>query len=87
MTARTETLHGVRILSLIIALTDNETTMEAAGVQCRGWSGTRPSRRMEEFRQHVELMFSGPLSAKEEEQKCSYLLLWIGEKGRDIFNT
>ncbi|KAJ8332643.1 hypothetical protein SKAU_G00424320 [Synaphobranchus kaupii] len=32
-------------------------------------------------------MFSGPLHAKEEEEKCSYLLLWIGEKGRDIFNT
>ena len=21
------------------------------------------------------------------EDKCSYLLLWIGDKGRDIFNT
>lgn len=32
-------------------------------------------------------MFSGPLKQKTEEQKCSFLLLWIGDKGRDISNT
>jgi len=32
-------------------------------------------------------MFSGPLSDKTEAQKVSYLLLWTGEKGRDIFST
>ena len=39
------------------------------------------------FRQHVELMFSGPLHKLKEEEKCSFLLLWIGEKGRDVYNT
>jgi len=32
-------------------------------------------------------MFGGPYKSKSEEQKCNYLLLWIGETGRDIFNT
>ena len=32
-------------------------------------------------------MFSGPLKGKTEEENCSYLLLWIGEKGRDVYNT
>ena len=32
-------------------------------------------------------MFSGPLATKKEEEKCSYLLIQCGEKGRDIANT
>lgn len=34
-----------------------------------------------------ELMFSGLLTAKKEEEKCSYLLIWWGDKERDIANT
>lgn len=29
----------------------------------------------------------GPLKSKSEEKKVSYLLLWVGEKGRDVYNT
>ena len=36
---------------------------------------------------HTALMFSGPLKAKTEEEKVSYLLLWVGDKGRDIRHT
>jgi len=32
-------------------------------------------------------MFSGPLAAKKEEEKCSYLLIWYAQKGRAIANT
>ena len=32
-------------------------------------------------------MSEGPLNGKTEAQKISYLLLWVGEKGRDIFST
>ena len=38
------------------------------------------------FEQHAR-MFVGPLSDKTEIQKVSYLLLWIGEKGRKMFST
>ena len=37
--------------------------------------------------QHSELMFSGPLRRLDEEAKVSFLLIWVGEKGRDIWNT
>ena len=39
------------------------------------------------FRQNAELTFSGQLNEKSEEEKCSYLLIWVGEKGRDIYKT
>ena len=39
------------------------------------------------FKQYADLMFSGPLKDKSEAEQCSYLLFWVGEKGRDIFNT
>ena len=32
-------------------------------------------------------MFNGPLANKEEEVQCNYLMLWIGETGRQIFST
>ena len=32
-------------------------------------------------------MFSGPLKSRQEAEKCSYLLIWVGQKGRDIYNT
>ena len=51
------------------------------------WDSPNLPGEWKRFRQHVDLMFSGPLSSKKEEERCSYLLLWIGEKGRDIFNT
>ena len=36
---------------------------------------------------HVELIFSGPLSNKQEEEKVSYLFLWISEEGRQIYKS
>ena len=39
------------------------------------------------FKQHVEFTFGGPLKKKSEEEKCNYLMIWVGEKGRDVFNT
>ena len=35
----------------------------------------------------MELIFNGRLNAKSEEEKVAYLLLWIGEKGRDVHAT
>ena len=39
------------------------------------------------IRDHAEFMFKGPLANKEEEVQCNYLMLWIGETGRQIFST
>ncbi len=51
------------------------------------WEATNLPEAWRKFQQHAELMFSGPLKKKGEDEKFSYLLLWVGEKGRDIFNT
>ena len=32
-------------------------------------------------------MFDGPLKKKDEEEKCAFLMLWVGEKGRSLFQT
>lgn len=63
--------------------------MDFAGVPMPqiNWDSLDLPGEWKKFKQHAELMFSGPLKKKEEEEKCSYLLLWSGEKGRDIFNT
>ena len=39
------------------------------------------------FKQHVQFMFDGPLKGKNEETKCNYLMIWVGNKGRDIYST
>ena len=39
------------------------------------------------FKQHCEFTFCGPLKQKSEEVKCNYLMLWVGDKGREIYST
>ena len=63
--------------------------MDLAEVQCpqMDWEAEKLPERWKRFRQHGELKFSGPLFRKKEDEKCSYLLIWCGEKGQDIVNT
>lgn len=51
------------------------------------WDSSNLPEQWEKFMRHTELMFSGPLKDKTEEEKVSYLLLWVGDKGRDIRHT
>ncbi|XP_069129346.1 uncharacterized protein [Argopecten irradians] len=51
------------------------------------WCKTDLVTAWKSFKQHVEFMFSGPLKKKGEVEKCSYFMLWIGEKGRNIYST
>ena len=39
------------------------------------WESENLPERWKRFRQHVELMFRGPIATKKEEEKCSYLLI------------
>jgi hypothetical protein len=39
------------------------------------------------FQQHCEFAFGGALEGKSEEQRCNYLMIWVGEEGRDVYNT
>ena len=49
-------------------------------------SGDLPSA-WKAFKQHCEFTFGGPLKQKSEEIKCNYLMLWVGDKGREIYST
>ena len=49
-------------------------------------SGDLPSA-WKAFKQHCEFTFGGPLKQKSEEVKYNYLMLWVGDKGREIYST
>ena len=51
------------------------------------WSATDLPAAWQAFREHVTFMFDGPLSDSQEAQKCNYLMLWIGAKGREVYKT
>ena len=51
------------------------------------WDSGNIEENWKKFLQHAKSMFSGTLVSKSEEQHVSYFLIWIGEKGRDIYNT
>ena len=51
------------------------------------WDSRNLQEEWRKFRQHADLMFAGPLNKNSEAEKCAYLLIWSGEKGREIYNT
>ena len=51
------------------------------------WESGNIPEAWKKFKQHLQLMFKGPLKGKSEEEKCAYLLLWVGENGRDVYNA
>ena len=51
------------------------------------WDASNLAKEWKKFKLHVELIFKGPLKSKSEEEKVSYLLLWIGQQGRDVYKT
>ncbi|XP_021368026.1 uncharacterized protein K02A2.6-like, partial [Mizuhopecten yessoensis] len=51
------------------------------------WEASNLPEQWRKFQSHVRLIFDGPLADKAEEIKVNYLLLWIGDKGREIRNT
>jgi hypothetical protein len=61
--------------------------MELGACPSIDWDATNLKVAWSHFKQHTELMFTGPLSGKEDAVKCSYLLIWAGQKSGDIFNT
>ena len=57
--------------------------MDLAGITppSFNWDDTNLPEQWQKFKRHVELVFSGPLKSKTEEEKVSYLLLRMGDKG------
>lgn len=44
-------------------------------------------KRFQLFKQKCDLIFAGPLADKQEEYKVRMLLLWVGDKGLEVYNT
>jgi hypothetical protein len=54
---------------------------------CINWDSRNLQEEWRKFKQHADLMFAGPQNKNSEAEKCAYLLIWAGEKGREIYNT
>ena len=44
-------------------------------------------REWSKFKQHCEFVFKGPLANKSEPEKVAYLMTFIGDKGREMYET
>ena len=51
------------------------------------WNAPDPITAFAKFKQKCQLMFSSVLKDTDDEEKVSYILLWSGEKGLDIYNS
>ena len=61
--------------------------MLSGAVPRMDWEAQDLESAWKTFKQHADFMFSGPLKEKSEPGQYSYLMLWVGEKGRTIFST
>ena len=62
------------------------TAMSFASPQMN-WDAPDPITAFARFKQKCQLMFSSVLKDADDEEKASYILLWSGEKGLDIYNS
>ena len=51
------------------------------------WQTDNLATEWRRFRQHCDFTFNGPLATKTEGQKVNYLMTYIGDKGREIYET
>ena len=51
------------------------------------WDAPDPITAFARFKQKCQLMFSSVLKDADDEEKVSYILLWLGENGLDIYTT
>ena len=77
------------ILTVLLADTLFTSVGKLLGIQLpqMDWNGSDLPTAFKSFKQYCQLIFDGPLNQKEEKVKATYILLWIGEEGRKIFNS
>ena len=51
------------------------------------WNSRNLHEEWKQFQQHATLMFKGPLKRANQEEQSAYLLIWVGNTGREIFNS
>ena len=57
------------------------------GISERDFENGNIAENWKRWRQTMRLMLQGTLSKKDEKQQCGYFLLYLGQNGRDIYNT
>ena len=56
-------------------------------VPSMNWQASDLDREWSRFKQHCEFSFKGPLANKTEPEKVAYLMTFIGDKGREVYET
>ena len=51
------------------------------------WNEPDLPAALKNFKRYCQLIFDRPPNAKEEKVKAMYVLLWISDEGRKIFNS
>ena len=51
------------------------------------WQTANLATEWRRFRQHCDFTFKGPLATTTQGQKVNYLMTYIGDKGREIYET
>ncbi|CAB3986268.1 Hypothetical predicted protein [Paramuricea clavata] len=51
------------------------------------WNASDIPDEFNSFKQYCNLVFDGPFLKKTEKENASYILLWIGRQGVDIYNS
>ena len=51
------------------------------------WEAPDLFQEFRRFREHVDFVFAGPLSASDKKAQAGWLGTWIGAQGREIFRT
>ena len=54
---------------------------------CMNWEAQDLPDEFARFKQYCNLVFQGPYNKKPDEEKASFILLWIGRPGIDIYNS
>ena len=51
------------------------------------WGAGDLAKEWKRFKQHCQFTFDGPLSEKTEKAKVNYLMTYVGDKGREVYET
>ena len=54
---------------------------------CMNWDAPDLESAWKRFVTHADFVFNGPLKEKGKEEKCAYLMIWVGDKGRTIYEN
>lgn len=73
--------------NLVIDKTSKMGEMSGIAPPCMEWSSRDPPTAFSSFRHYCELIFSGPFNKKSDQEKVTYILLWLGQEGIRIYKS